>query len=130
MASAVHTGIIGDANLMNLKEIPTKDIRSEINLLLKNDENIIQAFQTIRDQVVFTDKRVIVANVQGITGKKISYFSYPYSKVQYFGVETAGFLDIDSELVLVFANGAQIQFDFKSQVDIKAICTKISDFIL
>ena len=130
MASALHEGIIGDANLLNLKEMSIKDIRSEINLLLKSDETIIQAFQTIRDQVVFTDKRVIVINVQGITGKKISYFSYPYSKVQYFGIETAGLLDIDSELVLVFANGAHIQFDFKANVNIKAICSRISDYII
>lgn len=69
-------------------------------------------------------------NVQGITGKKVSYFSYPYSKVQYFGIETAGVLDIDSELVLVFSNGAQVQFDFKSNVNIMEICSNISDYIL
>lgn len=69
-------------------------------------------------------------NVQGITGKKISYFSYPYSKVQYYGIETAGVLDIDSELVLTFSNGTRLQFDFKSQVDIKQICASISNFIL
>ncbi len=71
-----------------------------------------------------------MVNVQGITGKKISYFSYPYSKVQYYGIETAGVLDIDSELVLAFSNGARLQFDFKSQVDIKKICANISAFIL
>lgn len=38
--------------------------------MLVTGENIIQCFQTVRDQVVFTDKRVIVVNVQGITGKK------------------------------------------------------------
>ena len=71
-----------------------------------------------------------MVNVQGITGKKISYFSYPYSKVQYYGIETAGVLNIDSELVLAFSNGARLQFDFKSQVDIKKICANISAFIL
>ncbi len=71
-----------------------------------------------------------MVNVQGITGKKISYFSYPYSKVQYYGIETAGVLDIDSELVLAFSNGARLQFDFKSQVNIKKICANISAFIL
>ncbi len=71
-----------------------------------------------------------MVNVQGITGKKISYFSYPYSKVQYNCIETAGVLNIDSELVLAFSNGARLQFDFKSQVDIKKICANISAFIL
>ena len=88
-------------------------------------ENIIQCFQTVRDQVVFTDKRVIVVNV-----KKTSYFSYPYSKVLYFGIETAGVLDIDSELIMTFANGTVLQFDFRSKVDIKGICSNIQQYIL
>ncbi|MDD7044532.1 MAG: PH domain-containing protein, partial [Anaerococcus sp.] len=59
-----------------------------MNFLIR-DEDIIQAFETIRDQVVFTTKRIFVINVQGVTGKKIAYISYPYSKIQYFGIETA-----------------------------------------
>ena len=118
----VSSGIIGDANLMNLKEIPVENIRPEVTMFLTPGENILQAFQTVRDQVIFTSKRILTVNVQGLTGKKISYLSYPYSKVQYFGVETAGMLDIDSELVLAFSNGAKLQFDFKSHVNIKEIC--------
>ena len=73
---------------------------------------------------------MFVVNVQGITGKKVSYFAYPYSKVQYWGIETAGMLDIDSELVLVFNDGNRLQFDFKTKVDIKRICADISAFVL
>ncbi len=50
--------------------------------------------------------------------------------MQYFGIETAGMLDIDSELTLVFSNGTHLQFDFKSKVDIKTICATISQYIL
>lgn len=130
MASGTNSSILGDANLVNLKGIANDKVRKEVKGLFKSGEKIVQAFQTERDQVIFTDKRVFVVNVQGITGKKVSYFSYPYSKVQYYGIETAGVLDIDSELVLVFSNGAHIQFDFKSKVDILKICSTISDFIL
>ncbi len=91
---------------------------------------VVAAFKTIRDQVIFTNKRIFVVNVQGITGKKTSYFSYPYSKIQYFGIETAGVLDIDSELVVAFSNGAVLQFDFKSKVDICKISAFISNYIL
>lgn len=45
-------------------------MKSEVNNMLVTGENIIQCFQTVRDQVVFTDKRVIVVNVQGITGNE------------------------------------------------------------
>ena len=128
--ATVKSGINEDANFLNLKEISQNQIRTEVNTLLVPDENIVQCFQTIRDQVIFTNKRVFVVNVQGITGKKVSYFSYPYSNVLYFGIETAGVLDIDSELIMTFANGTVLQFDFKSKVDIKAICTNIQQYIL
>lgn len=128
--AAISSGILGEGNLLNLKPIAVSQVRSEVTDFFVSGETIVQCFQTVRDQVIFTNKRVFVVNVQGITGKKISYFSYPYSKVQYFGIETAGVLDIDSELVLVFNDGNRLQFDFKAQVDIKQICSIISSFIL
>ena len=115
---------------MNLKEIDLSQIRSEVSALLVEGEQPVAAFQTVRDQVIFTTHRIFVVNVQGITGKKTSYFSYPYSKVQYFGIETAGVIDIDSELVLAFSNGAKLSFDFKTNVDIRRISAMISRFIL
>lgn len=128
--ATISTGILGDSNLMNLKSVSVSQIRPEVSEILVPGEDIIQCFQTVRDQVLFTSKRVFVVNVQGITGKKVSYYSYPYSKVQYFGIETAGVLDIDSELVLVFSDGNRLQFDFKAGVNIKGICASISKYIL
>lgn len=128
--ATISTGILGDSNLMNLKSVSASQIRPEVSEILVPGEDIIQCFQTVRDQVLFTSKRVFVVNVQGITGKKVSYYSYPYSKVQYFGIETAGVLDIDSELVLVFSDGNRLQFDFKAGVNIKGICAGISKYIL
>ena len=115
---------------MNLKEISLNDIRKEVYDLLINGEQPVAAFKTVRDQVIFTTKRIFVVNVQGITGKKTSYFSYPYSKVQFFGVETAGVLDIDSELILAFSNRTTLTFDFKSNVDIRKISALIAGFVL
>ena len=126
----INSNIATESSFMNLKEISIKEIRNEIYDLLVDDEHPISAFKTIRDQVVFTTKRVFVINVQGITGKKIAYFSYPYSKVQYFGIETAGVLDIDSELFLMLDNGARLSFDFKANVNIRQISAIIAKYIL
>ena len=128
--ATITSGITMDADIMNLKEISLKEVRPEVPTLLVGGENMVMAFQTVRDQVIFTDKRIFVVNVQGITGKKISYFSYPYSKVQYFGIETAGVLDIDSEIIFAFSNGARLQFDFKSKVYIHKISNMVSNYIL
>ena len=133
--ATVSSGILGDANLLNLKEMPASQIRSEAASFFVPGDEIVQCFKTIRDQVIFTNKRVFVVrvfvvNVQEIIRKKVSYFSYPYSKVQYWGIETAGLMDIDSELILVFNDGNRLQFDFKAKVDIKQICANISSFVL
>jgi hypothetical protein len=126
----ISSGINMDSSFMNLKEINKKEVREEVNKLMIDKEEIIYALQTIRDQVIFTSERIFVVNVKGITGKKIAYFSYPYSKIQYYGIETAGLLDIDSELIVAFSDGERLQFDFQANVDIKTISSLISKYIL
>ena len=126
----VSSGIMTDSNFLNLKAIALEEIRQEVFELFINGEQPVAAFKTVRDQVIFTTKRIFVVNVQGITGKKTSYFSYPYSEIQYFGVETAGVLDIDSELIVAFSNGAKLSFDFRSSVDIRKLNTLISNYVL
>ncbi|WP_276863624.1 PH domain-containing protein [Anaerococcus tetradius] len=126
----IGSGIIGDSNTFNLKQIDLSKVRKEVLDFLVGGEDMVQAFETIRDQVIFTTKRILVVNVQGITGKKKSYISYPYSKVQYFGVESAGLLDIDSELILAFTDGSKLSFDFRSNVDIIKISKCIAQFVL
>ncbi len=126
----ISTGINTDSSFINLKAITMKEVKPEVEELLVEDETIVCAFKTIRDQVIFTTNRIFVINVKGVTGKKVAYFSYPYSKIQYYGIETAGFLDIDSELILTFSNGHILQFDFKSNVDIRKINSVISKYVL
>mgnify|MGYP004495669989 CR=1 FL=1 len=126
----ISTGINLDSNFLNLKKIEIKEVRPEVEKLMIDGEEMICAFKTIRDQVIFTNSRIFVVNVKGVTGKKIAYFSYPYSKVQYYGIETAGFMDIDNELILTFSNGQVLQFDFKSNVNIRMINSVISKYVL
>ena len=116
----------------NLKPINLADIRDEVNGLLIPGEDAIMAFKTIRDQLIFTNKRIIAVDVQGLTGKRKSYSSMPYSKVQFFSIQTPGFIELvpDSELVLMFANGFTAKFEFKGAVDIGQICRMISQFVL
>ena len=128
--ATVKSGILFDSNAFNLEEIDLRKVRNEVLGLLIEGERIIMAFQTVRDQVVFTTKRILVVNVKGITGKKVAYLMYPYSKVQYFGIETAGLMDIDCELLLAFNDGNTLTMDFKSSVDIRQISNVIASYIL
>ena len=119
-------------SVWNLKPILVDTIKTEVNALLIHGEEPVMAFQTIRDQLVFTNKRIIAIDVQGITGKRKSYASMPYSKVQFFSVQTAGFLELfpDSELFLMFTNGFTAKFEFKGNVDIGRIGRMISEYTL
>lgn len=119
-------------SLMNLKPIDPSLVRDEVQGLLLNGENVLYAFQTIRDQLVFTNKRIISIDVQGITGKRKSFSTLPYSKLSSFTIQTPGFAEIfpDSELFLVFNSGQTATFEFKGQVDIGAIGRMLSEFVL
>lgn len=116
----------------DLKPINVSEVRDEVNGLLIEGEAVACAFKTVRDQLIFTNKRIISVDVQGITGKRKSFSSMPYSKVQFFSIQTPGFVELipDSELVLTFSNGFVAKFEFKGQTDIGEIGRMISDYVL
>jgi hypothetical protein len=102
----------------------------DISALLIPGEKVISSYTAVRDYVVFTDKRVISVNVQGLTGKKKDYTSLPYSKIVAFSIETAGTLDLDSELELYFSAIGRVKFEFLGDSDIVQIGQVISTFVL
>lgn len=98
--------------------------------MLVSGEQIVACYQGLRDYVVFTTKRLIAVNVQGITGKKQDFSSLPYSKIQAFSVETAGMLDLDCEMELWFSGLGKVRLEFTGSTDITAICRMIGDKVL
>lgn len=116
----------------DLKPINVSEVRDEVNGLLIESEIIACAFKTVRDQLIFTNKRIISVDVQGITGKRKSFSSMPYSKIQFFSIQTPGFVELipDSELVLTFSNGFVAKFEFKGDTDIGKIGRMISEYVL
>lgn len=119
-----------NAEFLKLKPVNNETFGGVIEPMFIEGEQILGSFQSIRDGVVFTNKRIFAINVQGITGKKKDFTSLPYSKVQAFSVETAGVLDLDSELELWFSGLGKVKFEFISRADITALCRTISAFVL
>lgn len=119
-------------SVFNLKPISNDEVRGEVDGLLIADEKVEFAFKTIRDQLVFTNKRIISIDVQGITGKRKSFATMPYSKIQYFSIQTPGFMELfpDSELFVMFTNGFTAKFEFKGAVDIRKIGRMLSEYVL
>ena len=119
-------------SVFNLKPIGLEQIRGEVQGLIIAGEMPIQAFKTVRDQLVFTNKRIISIDIQGITGKRKSFTSMPYSKVQFFTIQTPGFAEIfaDNELYIEFSNGMTATFEFNGRTDIGQIGRVISEYVL
>ena len=119
-------------SLFRLKPIDPEEVLRDVNGLLIPGEEIIEAFKTVRDQLVFTNKRIIAVDVQGITGKRKAFTTLPYSKIQYFSVQTEGFAEFfpDSELFLTFSSGFTAKFEFKGKIDIGKIGRLISEFVI
>ena len=105
-------------------------MREDFYKFLIDGEDIIAAFKSIRDQVVFTNKRVIAANVQGITGSKVDYTSLPYSKVNAFSVETSGTLDLDCEIELYLSEVGKVLFEIKGSFDLITFNKHISQCVM
>ena len=116
--------------VFKLSKINADTVMDDISPLLVPGEGVIGAYKSMRDDVVFTDKRIISVNVQGMTGKKKDFSSLPYAKIQVFSVETAGVLDLDSELEMYFSGLGKVKFEFSGSSDIVKIGQLIGSFIL
>lgn len=98
--------------------------------LLVAGEKVEEAFRTVRDKVIFTSKRIIAVNVQGVSGRKIDYTTIPYSKIQTFSIESCGTFDLESELNIWVSSVGKIHFEIASGYDIRRINKLLSEYIL
>lgn len=109
----------------------TKDrFEKELAPILIHGEDVIDCYKSVRDGVIFTNKRIIVISVEGVTGKKKDITSFPYSKIQSFSVETSGVFDIDSELELWLSGMGKARFEFTGGTNVYDVCRLISNFVL
>ena len=89
-----------DTLLGHASDKDTTRIAEDFAPMLAPGEAVQRAFGLIRDLMVFTDRRIIFVNKQGVTGSKVEYLSIPYRAIVMFSIETAGHFDLESELNL------------------------------
>jgi hypothetical protein len=109
--------------ISNLKEnagvVDVKQLQSQYHQLVKDAEVIEVGFNVFRDTFIFTNKRLILVDVQGMTGKKIEYLSIPYREITKFSVETVGHFDSDAELkIWIGSDPMPLEKKFNKQVNI------------
>lgn len=119
-----------NSDVFKLKPIALKKVLEAIPQLLIEGEELFAVFKTVRDQVAFTNKRIIAANVQGLMGSKVDYTSIPYAKIQTFSIETSGTLDMDCELEIYISAVGKVKFEIKGDFDIVTFNRLISEHVL
>ncbi len=119
-----------NSSVFKLKPIESDKVREDFHKFMIDGETIFAAFKSVRDQVVFTNKRIIAANVQGVTGSKVDYTSLPYSKIQAFSVESSGTLDLDCEIEVYLSELGMVRFEIRGSFDLILFNKYISQYIL
>ena len=89
----LFASLMGNAGVVSQEEL-TKDYGK----ILTEGEVIELGFKLIRDTFIFTSKRLILVDKQGITGSKTEYLSISYKSISRFSIETAGTFELDAEL--------------------------------
>ena len=104
-------------------------VSADVNNLLTDSEEAIAAYKTFRDTAIFTNKRIIMRDAQGITGKKAEVYSIPYDSILIWSTENAGMLDINSEVCLWTRLG-NFKIKLSKGVDVRAFDKLIANYVL
>ena len=119
-------GLIGNASEVNIEKL-----KEDLKEILIPSENIEHAYKVIRDMFVFTNKRLLLIDKQGMTGKKVEYHSIPYKSILHFSIETAGTFDLEAELK-IWVSGSQlpIQKNFNKTTNIYSLQKVLAEHVL
>lgn len=120
-----------DGILGNASKIDPQKIQDEFAKILVPGEVVEHAYKLIRDYFVFTDKRFVIVDKQGITGSKVEYHSIPYKSITHFSIETAGSFDLDAELkIWISSTPEPIQKQFNKQLSIYEVQSVLASYVL
>lgn len=120
------SGLMGNAS-----EVDNDDLEELLANTLIDGETVQKAYKVIRDMFIFTNKRLIIIDKQGVTGSKVEMLSIAYSKITKFSKESAGHFDLDAELkIWVGSDPTPMSKDFKAGDNINEVYRIISQFAL
>jgi hypothetical protein len=119
-----------NAILGNATEVNVEELEKEFARILGDGEEIQKAFVLVRDLIVFTNKRLILVDKQGLTGKRKEYHSIPYRSITHFTVESQGHFDLESELkIWIFGEAEPKQFSFRRDASVLEIQRTLAAYL-
>ncbi len=117
--------------IFSAHEVEAAEITEKYGSILLPDEKVLAAFRTVRDTAFLTDLRFVLVDVQGLTGSKLSVQSVPYRSITRFAVESAGTLDLDSDLnIWVSSASAPLSVKISRKADPEAILRLLAEHVL
>jgi hypothetical protein len=120
------SGLMGHAS-----EVSIDKLQQEFSPILIEGEILEKAYKIIRDMYVFTNKRLIFVNKQGITGSKVEYQSVPYKSIVRFSKESTGLMDLEAELKIWLSGMHEpICKEFHKDNNINEVYQLLSRYIL
>ncbi len=122
-------GLLGGL-MGNASEVDGDKLQQELADVLVVGESVDSAYKVLRDTFVFTNKRLILIDRQGLTGKKVEYLSVPYKSMVSFAVETAGTFDMDSELKIWISGQGVLQKTFSKGSNIVKVQQSLAKYVL
>jgi hypothetical protein len=120
-----------DILMGNATEISVEEVEKEFEHVLAKNEHVEKAYKLIRDLFIFTNKRLILVDKQGLTGKKVDIHSIPYKSITHFSIETAGNFDMDAELKIWISGFNQpIEKTFNKNLNIYKLQSVLAEYVL
>ena len=117
-------------NILSWTLVSECPIPDDVNELLVQGERAVAAYKTFRDSAIFTTKRLIVRDAQGLRGKKVEIYSLPYSAINMWSSENAGkLLDFNAELEL-WTRAGHIKVNLNKGIDVRRLDRLIADAVL
>ncbi|MBB6461157.1 PH domain-containing protein [Flammeovirga kamogawensis] len=120
-----------DSLMGNVSSADIEKVQEDLGFILASDEQFVKGFKLVRDQWIFTNKRLVMVDKQGITGKKSELLTIPFKSIELFSMETKGTFDADAELKLwVKGMPEPLETKFGSDTDIKEVYQLLSEGVL
>lgn len=121
---------IFDGLMGNASEVNPDEAQREYGAILAPGETLEKAYRLIRDMFLFTNKRLILIDRQGLTGKKAEYHSIPYRAITHFSIETAGHFDLEAELkIWISGTPEPIQKQFNRSLNIYEVQQVLAGYV-
>lgn len=123
----LFSAVLGNAGVVR-QEV----LKEEYGKLLTEDEEIELGFKLLRDTFIFTTKRLILVDKQGLTGSKTEYLSINYRQISRFSIETAGTFDLEAELKIWISSETvpSIVKKFNKSVDVYEVQKVLAHHVL